>query len=64
MVAEDSLAFNDLHLRLAVTESGLLYKGTYHQVLSDYVPDISGIYFTLAQGDTFTLDQDFIWDEM
>jgi hypothetical protein len=64
VIAEDSLAFNDLHLRLAVTESGLLYKGAFHQVLRDYVPDISGTYFTLAQGDTFTHIQDFIWDEM
>jgi hypothetical protein len=64
VIAEDSLAFNDLHLRLAITESGLLYKGLYHQVLRDYVPDISGTYFTLAQGDTFTHIHDFIWDEM
>jgi hypothetical protein len=63
VVAEDSLAFNDLHLRLAVTESGLIYKGIYHQVLRDFVPDTLGISFVLAQGDTFTHVQDFLWDK-
>ena len=44
VVAEDSVALHDLHLRLAVIESGLIYKGTYNQVLRDYFPDIDGIY--------------------
>jgi hypothetical protein len=64
VVAEDTVAFNDLHLRMAVIESGLIYKGTFHEVARDYIPDISGIYFTIAQGDTFIYAQDFIWDEM
>jgi hypothetical protein len=64
VIAEDSVAFNDLHLRLAVIESGVNYKGSYNQVLRDYFPDIDGIYFTIAQGDTFTHQQDFIWDEV
>jgi hypothetical protein len=64
VVAEDSIAFNDLHLRLAVIESGLNYKGTYDQVLRGFFPDIGGIYFTIAQGDTFIRVQDFIWDEV
>ncbi len=64
VIAEDSLAFNDLHLRMAVIESGLIYKGSYDQVARDYFPDIAGIYFTVAQGDTFTHEQDFIWDEI
>jgi len=64
VIAEDSVAFNDLHLRLAIIESGLNYKGPYNQVLRDYVPGIGGIYFTVAQGDTFILEQDFIWDEV
>jgi len=64
VIAEDSIAFNDLHLRLAVLESGLNYKDPYNQVLRDYFPDIDGIYFTIALGDTFTHVQDFIWDEV
>jgi hypothetical protein len=64
VIAEDSVAFNDLHLRLAVIESGLNYKGSYNQVLRDYFPGIGGIYFTIARGDTFVLEQDFIWDEV
>ena len=64
VIAEDSAAFNDLRLRLAVIESDLNGKGPYHQVLRDYFPYIDGIYFTIARGDTFTHVQDFIWDEV
>ena len=64
VIAEDSIAFNDLHLRLVAMESGLVYKGDYDQVARDYFPDIDGIYFTIAQGDTFFLEQNFIWDEV
>lgn len=61
VVATNTIAFTDLHLRLALIEDGLSSGGNnYNQVLRDYFPDRHGISFNIAQGDTFTHSEDFI----
>jgi hypothetical protein len=62
VIAEDTIAFQGLVLRLAVTESGIDTMGIKDQILRDYLPDAGGISFTIAQGDTFTHSQPFIID--
>ena len=68
VVATDQVVYSDLHLRLAIIESGINYGARiYNQVLRDYLPDQNGIFFTMAQGDTFTHSQEFLiqsgWEE-
>jgi hypothetical protein len=61
VVAEDVVTFSDLHLRLAVIESGVDHSGEiFDQILRDYLPDPNGISFSIAQGDTFTHSAEFI----
>jgi hypothetical protein len=63
VVAVESLTVSDLHLRLALIESDRLYFEDVHdQIMRDYLPDISGTYFLIAEGDTFALSQDFVVD--
>jgi hypothetical protein len=61
VIAVDSIAFQGLALRLAVTESQINYpKGIRHQVLRDYFPDETGIPLTVAQDDTFAHSQPIV----
>ena len=54
VIAVDSVAAVDLHLRSALIESGLIYKEVlYNEVLREMYPDVAGVSFTIAQGDTF-----------
>ena len=63
IVATDVVAFSDLHLRLAVIESGVSYgTKTYNQILRDFLPDQNGISFSIAQGDTFHHSEPFVID--
>jgi hypothetical protein len=61
VVATEPITLTDLHLRIAVTESGLSDEGVdYDQVLRDYFPDRFGTAFSIALGDTFAHSQDFV----
>ena len=61
VAATSTVYFTDLHLRVGVIESGISYGSrVYNQVLRDYLPDASGISFSIAQGDTFTHSEDFV----
>jgi len=67
VVATDQILYTDLHLRLAIIESGISYGGKiYNQVLRDYLTDQNGLSLTLAQGDTFSHSEEFViqsgWD--
>ena len=61
--AESVVGFNDLHLRIALTESDITYSSRhFDQVLRDYLPDQNGISFTIAEGETFRHSEDFVID--
>ena len=63
VMAVDPVAGEDLHLRYALVESGLVHQdSTYQEVLRDMYPDASGVSFTIAQGDTFGDTQNFSLD--
>jgi hypothetical protein len=63
VVAEDFVGFNDLHLRIALTESNINYSSRhFDQILRDYLPDQNGIAFTISQEETFTHSEPFIID--
>jgi hypothetical protein len=64
--ATDSLGGQDLRLRYALIESGLVSQGKrYREVLQDMFPDAEGVGFTIAPGevfhDTVNFDLDDLW---
>jgi hypothetical protein len=63
MFAEGYVGFSDLHLRIALTESGIAHsQEIYHQVLRDYIPHPNGFAFTIEQGQTITHSEPFAID--
>jgi len=63
VTAEDFVGFDNLRLRIVLTESDISYsQELFHQVARDYLPDHNGIAFTIAQGETFTHSENFVID--
>ncbi len=61
--AESIVGFDDLHLRIALTESDITYSSRhFDQILRDYLPDAGGVAFDIAQGETFSHSEPFIID--
>jgi hypothetical protein len=61
VAADNVVGFNDLRLRIAVTESGINYaQKRYDQILRDYLPDPNGVAFTIGQGEIFTHSEPFV----
>lgn len=61
--AESIVGFDDLRLRIALTESGITYSSRhFDQILRDYLPDAGGVAFDIAQGETFSHSEPFIID--
>jgi len=63
VTAESFVGFDDLHLRIALTESDIIYSSSrFDQILRDYLPDHNGIAFTIAEGETFVHSEEFVID--
>ena len=63
IVATDPVAYQDLHLRMAVIESevALMTRDVNH-LMRDYFPDTLGAPLVLSQGDTVNQSEQFIID--
>ena len=64
IIATDSIGYSNLKLRLALTESNIYWhapNGTnwHHQTFRDMIPNTSGIYFAISEGDTLEFTQSF-----
>jgi len=62
--ATDVIDYDELHLRIAIIESGLFYdapNGTdwHNQVFRDMLPDVNGMIFSIQQGETLEFNQRF-----
>ncbi len=63
LVAVDPIAYQDLHLRMAVVESGVLVNARIiNHLMRDYFPDILGVSLTMSQGDTLSHAEAFVID--
>ena len=61
--AESVVGFDDLHLRIVLTESDISHsQKIYEQVVRDYLPDHSGVAFTIAAGETFVHSEEYVID--
>jgi hypothetical protein len=60
IIAVDSIAYSNLKLRIAITESNINYHGhMQNQTFRDMVPDASGIPVSIIRGDTLYFSQSF-----